>query len=285
MGSQGSPTVRGIRLGMELRRLRQEAELTIEEVAKHLTMSRSRLSRVETGKVVPRQRDVRAMLDLFGTTDAQQVELLLTITREAQQKGWWTDYEDVLPAGFETYVGLEAAATTLREYQVHLVPGLLQTEDYARAVIRATRGGNENDIEQLVALRMRRQERLTGEHPLELWAVLDEAALHRPVGGRPVMREQLRHLAEIGQRDNVTVQVMPYDKGTHPGLAGPFAIVECPDLREQETVYVDSSGGNIYLEKPRDLRRHTRIFDHLRAEALGAGDSAAFLNAVANEMT
>lgn len=278
-------TVRGKRLGSELRRLRQEAEQTLEEVAGHLQISSSRLSRIETGRSVARARDIRALLDLYGITDERQRDLLLRINREAQQQGWWTDYEEVLPAGFETYVDLEAEATSIRDYQVHLIPGLLQTEDYARAIIRATRGGSADEIEQLVDLRMRRQELLGADRPLQLWQVLDEAALHRPIGGRGVMAEQLRHLREVGARDNATIQVLPFAKGVHGGLSGSFAIVEFPELTDLDVVYVDSSGGNIYLEKPRDIRRHARIFDHLRAEALGEAESAEFFDRVAKEMT
>lgn len=278
-------TIRGKRLGIELRRLRLGAELTLDDVAKQLQMSESRLSRIETGRAVARSRDVRALLDLYEVADSTQRELLLRITREAQQKGWWTDYEEVLPAGFETYIDLEAEATSLRTWQNHLVYGLLQTEEYARALIHATGGGSTDQIEQLVALRMRRQELLTRPRPPQLWVVLDEAALHRPISSGEVMRDQLRHLIEVGKLDNVTVQVLPYDKGTHAGLGGPFTIIEFPDLADQDVVYIDSSGGNIYLEKPRDVRRHARIFDHLRVEALGTGESAAFIDRVAKEMT
>lgn len=284
MSVRQSPTLRRKRLGIELRRLREDAELTIEEVAKHLGCSDSKVSRIETGKGTARRRDVARMLDLYGVTDETQRDLLLTIVKEAQQKGWWTDYEDVLPARFETYIGLEAEAATVRSYDQALVPGLLQTTEYARSVIQETRRVGADEVERLVALRMKRQELLTREDdPLELWTVLDEAALHRTIGGRPAMRDQLHRLLELTELANVTIQVLPYDKGAHAGLGGSFSIIELPEPTGHEVVYIDCPAGNIYLEKAKDVRWHTRVFDHLRAAALDPKESAAFITTVASK--
>lgn len=273
-----SPTVRRRRLGIELRRLRETAGLMIEDVATHLECSSSKVSRIETGKAIPRVRDVRDMLELYDVTDTQS-DLLLTIVREAQQKGWWTDYEDVLPAAFETYVGLEAEASSLRTFQHH-VHGLLQTEEYARAMLRGAHLSDSDGVERLVALRMRRQDMLTKPTPIELWAVIDEAALHRRMGGADVMRGQLRHLVEMAELPNVTLQVLPFAKGAHAGVIGAFTLIEFPDQTDNDVVYVDSPAGNIYLEKDKDLRRYTLVFDHLRAAALPPDESIPFIDAV-----
>lgn len=286
MPENQSPTVRRRRLGVELRRLREAAGLHIEQVAKELECSNSKVSRIETGKGLPRLRDVRDMLDMYEVTDDAQREVLLTITREAQQKGWWTDYEDVLRPRFETYIGLEAEAASLRSYHTHLVHGLLQTEDYARAVIRAGRPADSpDDLERLVAVRMRRQELLTRDRPLELWAVIDEAVLRRPIGGRAVMRAQLQRLIEAAPLLNVTLQVLPFPQGAHAGLDGTFSVIEFPEQADTDVVYVDSGAGNIYLEKARDVRRYTLRFDHLRAAGLAPEESVAFISEVVNDMT
>lgn len=277
-----SPTVRRRRLGIELRRLREGAGLMIEDVATHLECSSSKVSRIETGKAVARVRDVRDMLELYDVTDTQ-ADLLLTIVREAQQKGWWTDYEDVLPAAFETYVGLEAEASSLRTFQHH-VHGLLQTEDYARAILRGAHLSDSNGVQRLVDLRMRRQDMLTKPTPIELWAVIDEAALHRRIGGTEVMRGQLAHLVQAAEMPNVTLQVLPFAKGAHAGVIGAFTIIEFPDSTDNDVVYVDSPAGNIYLEKDKDLRRYTLVFDHLRAAALPPDESVPFIKTVAGEL-
>jgi transcriptional regulator with XRE-family HTH domain len=277
-----SPTVRRRRLGIELRRLRETAGLMIEDVAVHLECSSSKVSRIETGKAVPRVRDVRDMLELYDVTDTQ-AGLLLTIVREAQQKGWWTDYEDVLPAAFETYVGLEAEASSLRTFQHH-VHGLLQTEEYARAMLRGGHLSDSDGVERLVALRMRRQDMLTKPTPIELWAVIDEAALHRLMGGAEVMRGQLARLVELADLPNVTLQVLPFTKGAHAGVIGAFTLIEFPDPTDNDVVYVDSPAGNIYLEKDKDLRRYTLVFDHLRAAALPPDESIPFIEEVARAL-
>jgi transcriptional regulator with XRE-family HTH domain len=279
-----SPTVRRRRLGMELRNLREGAGLTIEGVAQHLECSGSKLSRLETGKGLPRLRDVRDLLDLYKVTDPEQRELLLTMVRESKNRGWWTDYEDVLPAAFETYVGLEESATSIRTFQHH-VHGLLQTEDYARAMLRAALVAEGLDsIDRLVRLRIERQRQLTKEDPVELWAVIDEAALHRKVGGPKVMQGQMQHLMNVSEYPNVTLQVLPFDKGAHPGVIGAFSLIEFPDVTDNDVVYVDSPAGNIYLEKAVDLRRYTLVFDHLRAAALAPDESVELIDDLAKRL-
>jgi transcriptional regulator with XRE-family HTH domain len=285
MSDSQSPTVRRRRLGMELRRLREASALMIEDVAKHLECSMSRVSRIETGKSVARIRDVRDMLDLYRVSDEAQREQLLTLAKDAQQRGWWTEYEAVLSAGLDTYVGLEASAASIRSFQTHLVPGLLQTEEYSRALIKVGRPSESpSNIDRMISLRKRRQTMLAESGTLEMWAVLDEAVLRRPVGGIAVMRAQLARLLEADEMPSVTIQVLPFTRGAHPGLGGAFTIIGFPDPTDLDVVYVDSPAGNIFLEKDKDVRRHTTWFDHLRAAALPPDESADFIAAAADEL-
>jgi len=284
MSDSQSPTVRRRRLGMELRRLREASALMIEDVAKHLECSMSRVSRIETGKSVARIRDVRDMLDLYEVGDEAQREQLLTLAKEAQQRGWWTEYESVLSAGLDTYVGLEASAASIRSFQTHLIPGLLQTEEYSRALIKVGRPTESPvNIDRMISLRRRRQAMLAEAGTLEMWAVLDEAVLRRPIGGHSVMRAQLARLLEADELPSVTIQVLPFTRGAHPGLGGAFTIIGFPDPTDLDVVYVDSPAGNIFLEKDKDVRRHTTWFDHLRAAALPPDESTEFIAAVADE--
>lgn len=284
MSDSQSPTVRRRRLGMELRRLREASALMIEDVAKHLECSMSRVSRIETGKSVARIRDVRDMLDLYEVGDEAQREQLLTLAKEAQQRGWWTEYESVLSAGLDTYVGLEASAASIRSFQTHLIPGLLQTEEYSRALIKVGRPSESPvNIDRMISLRRRRQAMLAEAGTLEMWAVLDEAVLRRPIGGHSVMRAQLARLLEAEELPSVTIQVLPFTRGAHPGLGGAFTIIGFPDPTDLDVVYVDSPAGNIFLEKDKDVRRHTTWFDHLRAAALPPDESTDFIAAVADE--
>jgi transcriptional regulator with XRE-family HTH domain len=284
MSDAQSPTVRRRRLGMELRRLREASSLMIEDVAKHLECSMSRVSRIETGKSVARIRDVRDMLDLYEVGDEAQREQLLTLAKDAQQRGWWTEYESVLSAGLDTYVGLEASAASIRTFQTHLVPGLLQTEEYSRALIKVGRPTESAaNIDRMISLRRRRQAMLADTGRLELWAVFDEAVLRRPIGGASVMRAQLARVLEAAELPSVTIQVLPFTRGAHPGLGGAFTIIGFPDPTDLDVVYVDSPAGNIFLEKDKDVRRHTTWFDHLRATALPPDESNDFIAAVADE--
>lgn len=286
--AEGSPTVRRRRLGIELRRLREAAGMTGDEVAKRLECSHSKISKVENGKAVLKSVEVKALLEMYGVAEQSAQEQLLEMARQARGKGWWDTYDDVLPAGFDTYVGLEAEASSLRSFDAQLIHGLLQTEDYARAVIQAIIPGAGTDrINRLVELRMRRQQvlsRTSGPARFKLWAIFDEAVLHRPVGGREIMCAQLRRLIEASQMSNVTLQIVPYAKGAHGGLIGRFAILEFPDLSDLDVVYVDTGAGNLYLEKVRDIHNYAERFDILRADALPVDDSIAAIRAVTKEM-
>lgn len=280
------PTVHRRQLGAELRRLRETAGLRVEDAAKALGCSHTRMSRIETGKggAVAKATDVRTLCELYGVKDDRKVEMLLDmLSVVSQQRGWWEAFEAVLPSGLEVYVGLESDARTERAWEPLLVHGLLQTPDYASAVIQAARLHRPGDIDDLVQLRAERKKLLSRQpDPLELWAVLDEAVLRRPVGGVEVMRAQLVHLREMAELPSVTIQVFPFVKGSHPGLGGAFSLLEFD--ADPAVVYVDSPAGNLYLEKPRDVRRFVQAFDLLRAAALDPDESAAQLESAVKEM-
>lgn len=265
-----SPTVRRRRLAAELRRLREIAQLTIDDVAEKLKCSASKISRIETGHNGVSPKDARELLRLYGLPE-DQVEALVQLAREARHKGWWHAYQEAFTGAF---VGLEAEASSLRAYQALLVPGLLQTEDYMRAVIRAARpGATAAQVETRVQARLARQRLLTEADPPQYWAVIDEAVLCRSVGGPRVMREQLRWLIERAALPNMTIQVLPFSAGAHAGMEGPFLILGFPEQSDPDVVYVDNTTAGIYLEDPAEILRYTLMFDHLRAAALSPDTS------------
>lgn len=275
MPVQSSPTVKRRRLAAELRTYRDGVGLTIEEVAQRLEWSTAKISRIENARVSVLPRDVKFLLGVYGVEESgEEWETLLTLARESRQKGWWYAYGDAIPEGFETYVGLEADATTLRTYESEYVPGLLQTEDYARAVMRATMlTASDEEIERHVAVRIVRQERLAEPGAPEIWAVVSEAVIRRVVSGEPVMRAQLSRLVEASKQPNVTLQVLPFSVGAHAGMDGAFMILGFPAPADPDVTYVHYYTGTLYLEKPEDLARYTLMFDHLRAAALPVGQS------------
>ncbi|OXM64432.1 MULTISPECIES: helix-turn-helix domain-containing protein [Amycolatopsis] len=276
------PTIRRRRLASELRRLREAADLTIDEVAEKLECSASKISRIETGHVGVTPRDARDMLELYGMTGDER-EALVQLAREARKPGWWQAYKEVFTG---TFVGLEADASSLRAFQALLVPGLLQTEPYARAVIRAMRpDAGESDIQRRVAARTARQQLLTDPNPPEYWAVIDEAVLHRVVGGPEVMAHQAERLLAVAQLPHVTIQVVPFGAGAHPGMEGPFLILGFPEQADPDVVYVDSTSGGFFLELPPDVRRYILMFDHLRATALKPDDSVEVIAAAAERFS
>lgn len=284
MTGEHSPTVRRRRLAAELRALREAARLTCDEVADHLECSASKISRVETGRVSVSPRDVRDMLELYGV-EPQQRESLVQLARESRQKGWWHAYSDAIQPRFATYVGLEDAAAEIRTYEVNLIPGLLQTEDYARTVIGAGNlTGTQEDVERRVALRMARQPTLTGDSPPQLWAVLDEAALRRTVGGPGLMRLQLDHLVDLAAMPNVAVQVIPFTAGAHPGMGKPFVILAFPERADPDVVYLEDLTSTLYLEDVDEIDRYNMLFNHLRATALSFEESASLITSVAKDL-
>jgi transcriptional regulator with XRE-family HTH domain len=274
MAATPSPTVRRKRLGIELRRLREQAGFTCEDVGRQLECSGTRISRIETGRINVRPGDVREMLEIYGVTGTE-ADSLVQLAREARRKGWWHTYGRVLPTWFEAFVGLESEAVRLRDFQPLVMPGLLQTEEYARAVLRAApNAGSTEDIERQVALRMDRQAILAQPTPPDLWVVLSESVLRADIGGPPVMRAQLRRLLEVAERPNVTLQVLPFSNGAHVDPISPFTILEFPEAADPTVVYLEHLTGCLFLETLDEIRRYTVVFDHLRAEALGISQSA-----------
>ncbi|HTW00729.1 MAG TPA: helix-turn-helix transcriptional regulator [Streptosporangiaceae bacterium] len=284
MAIEHSPTVRRRRLALELRRLREAAKLTCEEVADHLECSASKISRVETGRVSVSPRDVRDMLELYGVSVTQR-EGLVQLARDSRQKGWWHAFSDTMQPQFATYVGLESAASEIRIYEVSLIPELLQTEDYARAVIRSgMMSSPSDDIDRQVALRMARQPAITRDDPPKVWAVLDEAALRRQVGGPGLMRLQLEHLLARAALPNVALQVIPFGGGAHPAMGRPFIILVFPERVDTDVVYLEDLTSALYVEDVAEVDRYNVFFNHLRATALSFDDSSALITSVLKEM-
>jgi transcriptional regulator with XRE-family HTH domain len=284
MAASPSPTVRRKRLGIELRRLREQADLTCEEVGHRLDCSGTRISRIETGRISIRPGDVRELLEIYGVTGTE-ADLLVQLAREARQKGWWHTYGPALPPWFGAYVGLEAAAARFRDFQSMVMPGLLQTEDYARAVLRAAPyPGSPDAIDRQVALRMERQRILAQPSPPDVWLVLTESVIRIRVGGPAVMQAQLRHLIEVAERPNVTLQVLPFTTAAHVHPISPFTILEFPDTADPTVVYLEHLTGSLFLEAEDEVSRYTVVFDHLRAEALGTTASLDLIAGVAAEL-
>ncbi|MZD05298.1 helix-turn-helix domain-containing protein [Streptomyces sp. SID5785] len=282
MASNVNPTVRRRRLGQELRRLRELKGMTAEEVAERLLVSQSKISRLENGRRSISQRDVRDLCGVYEVEDHRIVDSLMQMAKDSRQQGWWHSFGDI---PYSVYIGLETDAASLRIYDPQVVPGLLQTRGYAEALINGALPETvSQDIEKRVQVRMRRQERIQApDNPLRLWTVLDEAALKRVVGGKSVMREQLEHLVEQSQLPHVTVQVIPFDMGAHPGLNGQYAILEFPDAADSSVVYIEGVTSDLYLEKANDVQKYSVMYEHLRAQALNVDQSRQFISDIAKE--
>lgn len=282
MASNVNPTVRRRRLGQELRRLRELKGMTAEEVAERLLVSQSKISRLENGRRSISQRDVRDLCGVYEVEDHRIVDSLMQMAKDSRQQGWWHAFGDI---PYSVYIGLETDAASLRVYEPQVVPGLLQTQRYAEALIAgALPESGSADVEKRVSVRLRRQERIKeAEHPLRLWAVIDEAALHRLVGDKQLMREQLEHLVELSQLPHVTVQVLPFDMGAHPGILGQYAILEFPDASDSSVVYIEGVTSDLYLEKANDVQRYSVMYEHLRAQALNVDQTRAFITDIAKE--
>jgi transcriptional regulator with XRE-family HTH domain len=282
-----SPTVRGRRLRYELRRLREQRGLTIEQVAEqsHGDWTSSAISRWETGDRRIRPADLRALLDIYDVGGDQR-EVLLTLAREARQRGWWQSYSsDAVPEWFQVYLGLEAEAASIHEYAAELVPGLFQTADYYRAFMRtAPAAGDDEAIERKIAVRAARQERLAADDAPECWAVLNEAAVRRVVGGTKVMHAQLQHIAALADRPHINVQVLPFRAGAHPAMDGSFIILGFPEAPDPDVVYLEGQTGSLYLEKLPEVDRYQAMFNHLVAKALSPEESISLIAQAAAEM-
>jgi transcriptional regulator with XRE-family HTH domain len=267
-----SPTVRRRRLARELRRLRETAGLTADEATRRLEWAAGKVNKLERAQAVrPRVTDIRAMLDLYGLTGEREREALLRLTREARQRGWWAAYGPLA----DTYTEFESEASRISTFELSVIPGLLQTRTYARALQRGWLIRDEKEIERLVGLRMQRQRLLTYEDPPLLWAVIDENAVTRPFGSAEDLREQLQRLIDTGPLDHVEVQILPTSVGPHPGLSGSFVILDYE--QDPSLVYREISPSSVYLESPEQVAERRRVFEHLSAMALGPEESIAYL--------
>lgn len=284
MPTNVNPTVRRRRLGQELRRLREIKGMTAEEVAERLLVSQSKISRLENGRRSISQRDVRDLCGVYEVEDHRIVDSLMQMAKDSRQQGWWHAFGDI---PYSVYIGLETDAESLRVYEPQVVPGLLQTRQYAEALITgALPEAPPSDIEKRVSVRARRQDRINApEHPLRLWAVIDESALRRLVGGKQVMIEQLEHLIEQSQLPHVTVQVLPFEMGAHPGINGQYAILEFPDAADSSVVYIEGVTSDLYLEKANDVQRYSVMYEHLRAQALNVEQTRQFISGIAKGYT
>lgn len=282
MGVDVNPTVSRRRLGSELRRLRQAGGMTTQQVAQRLLISQPKISLLENGRRIIKPRDVRDLCRLYGVQDQRLVDDLMRLARDSGRQGWWNDYGDI---AYGAYIGLEAEAATIRTYEPLMVPGLLQTPAYARAIIAGTiPHASDDQAATRLQVRLRRQDRLTApDNPLRLWAVLDEAALRRVVGSREVMREQLEHLNNLGDRPHITVQVLPHEVGAHPGVSGQFSLLEFSDATDGSVVYLERFTSDLYLEKRSDVRLYSDMYAHVQAKALSPDGSRKFLAETAEE--
>jgi len=279
--SHSGPTALRMALGAQLRRLREARNLTTGEAAEVIRATHSKISRLERGRSAPRQRDVADLLTLYGVTEEAERERLLALARQAAAPGWWQQYSDILPKWFELYIGLEKAASVIRTYEVQFVHGLMQTEEYARAVILiANAHAPAEEIDRRVSIRMKRQRLLTQPDAPQLWAVLDEAALRRPLGGPQVMRAQLEHLLQLTDLPNVTLQIVPLCAGPHAAGGGPFTILRFPAPDLPDLVYLEQLSSALYLDQPDDIAGYLAVMDRLCVQADTGPSSQDMLRAL-----
>jgi hypothetical protein len=273
----GSATVRRMIVGAHLRRLREDKGITRADAGYTIRASESKMSRLELGRVAFKERDVSDLLVYYGVTDPEQRDQVLRLVREANRPSWWREFDDVMPQFFQNYIGLEEAAATLRTYEIHFVPGLLQTPEYARAVLSSTVPPlTGRDLERAVTLRLTRQQVLEREDPLTVWAVVDESALRRRIGNRATHRAQLEHLVDLAERPGVAVQVLSTETGMHVG-GGPFSILRFTDPELPDVVYVESLVGASYVDKTEHVERYVEVMNRLSVESLTPDESVAFI--------
>ncbi|WP_274561114.1 helix-turn-helix domain-containing protein [Streptomyces spiramyceticus] len=273
-GESSGSVVRRILLGSQLRRLRESRGITREAAGYSIRASESKISRMELGRVSFKARDVEDLLTLYGVTDGAERESLLSLAREANVAGWWHSYGDVLPGWFQTYIGLEGAASLIRIYEVQFVHGLLQTESYAHAVVsRGMPQATAAEVDRRVALRLERQKVLVSERAPHFHAVLDEAALRRPYGDRGVMRSQLQHLIEVSEQPNITLQVMPFSFGGHAGESGAFTMLQFPESDLSDLVYLEQLTSALYLDKPEEVAQYRRVMERLQKDSPSPAES------------
>jgi len=281
MATRRSPTARHRRLIVELKRLRDEQGLSREQVAERIGISETSVFRYEKGETRPQPAVVASMLDLYKVKDAERDELL-EMARDARKRGWWHRHRQTLKPGFDSYIGLEAAASIVRTYEAQTVPGLLQTGAYARANVLATSVNVvPAEVEEKVSVRISRQDLVTrSTDPIQIIAILDEAVLRRQVGGPQAMREQIRHLTAMAALPNVVIHVLPFAVGAHPGMEGPFCLLSFPEPDDPDLVYLEQATSGLVPEEPEEVRRYTLMFGTLLGKALPAEESVAFMEKI-----
>jgi transcriptional regulator with XRE-family HTH domain len=273
-------------LRYELRRLREQRGLTIEQVQEQSggDLRAPTISRWETGDRSIRPTDLRLLLDIYDV-HGEQREGLLTLARQARERGWWQSYGSAVPEWFQVYIGLEAEASSVHVYESELVHGLLQTAEYYRVFLRtAPAAANDDEVQRKIAVRVARQERLIGDDPPEYWAVLSEAVIRRVVGGAEVMREQLNHIADVAELPHVSIQVLPFSAGAHPAMDGAFRILGFPEPGDPDVVYLENQIGSLYLEERPEVARYAQMFNHLVTQALDPDDSRRMIAHAAKEL-
>jgi hypothetical protein len=283
-GARAGATVLRMMLGAQLRRFRETADITPDRAGYEIRASRSKISRMEHGRVGFKDRDVADLLTLYGITDEDVRAGMLSLAQQANAQGWWAQYGDILPDWFEAYLGLEAAASLIRTFEIQFVHGLFQTEAYARAVTMLGLGAAPaEETDRRVSLRMERQALLTSPDPPRLWSVVDEAALRRPLGGQKVMRAQLSHLLEIAELPNVTLQVMPFRSGGHAGAGGSFTVLRFGEPDLPDVVYIEQLTSALYLERRTHVDHYMEVMNHLSAEALTPAKTACYIGEIIRE--
>lgn len=277
-------TVLRMLLGTQLRRLRDDAGITADKAGYEIRASRSKISRIETGRVGVKVRDVEDLLTLYGIVDLRERSRILDLARQSSTPDWWAKYGDILPAWFETYLGLEAATDIIRGFQLQFVPGLFQTESYARAVtLLGHKTAPEEEINRRVALRLRRQEILTRPDSPRFWMILDEAVVRRSYGEPGVMREQIGHLIEMARLPQVTLQIVPFAHGGHAGASGSFSILRFAERDLPDIVYIEQLTSAVYLDQRSDVEHYLEVADQLSGEALRPAETTRFLEQIARE--
>ncbi len=278
------PTVLRIALGAQLRRLREASGITAEAAGYAIRASHAKISRIELGRVSFKERDVADLLTLYGITNEQKQGPFLALARQANEPGWWHRYSDILPDWFEMYLGLEQACAVIRTYEPQLMPGLLQTQDSARAVIKLGHSSESaDDIERRIALRMARQEILNRPEAPNVWAVIDEAALWR-FDERSAMRAQIQHLIDMAELPSITIQVIPFYSGGHAAIGGPFSILRFSEPDLPDIVYLEQLTSALYLDKAQDVQHYLVVMDRLCVQAKSPAETTRFLNSTLKEL-
>ena len=279
------PTVPRMLVGIELHRYRDAAGISPDQAAYEIRASRSKISRMENGLVRFKERDVTDLLTLYGITDEQIRGRLVTLARQASTPGWWSKYGDIMADWFESYLGLETAASVIRTFELQFVHGLFQTEDYARAVtLLGHTAAPADEIDRRVSLRLKRQDLLASPQPPQVWSVLDEGALRRPVGGRRVMRAQLEHLAEVARLRHVSIQVVPFDRGGHAAAGGSFTVLRFSEPEVPDVVYLEQLTSALYLDKLEDVDHYLEVMNHLSTEALTPAQTVKFITELTQDI-